>query len=286
MASAVMANLRNFLALGPVSSSFRLQGCRRGMFSLSCRTKRASCKAADDISGRGQGLKIGRKVFLTGEEHYKRWMPTSEAERHLPGSFEESPSGEEEVQDSLSQSGESATSLQPANGDEAISEEEEEKEEMEVQLSLERADTSGGETSISKDLLIEFLKKRGALRGDNTRRSVGETSASLKSHSLEQINNSLSTEEIFGEKGLSTSAEHGEYIAPTGLIQEILSAVKILPPNASLETSLTPFCGLISTYDGNLVLKALGENQLPWEMLSFFQWMRVHEPCLLDSRSF
>ncbi|CAM6085471.1 unnamed protein product [Calypogeia fissa] len=287
MASAVMANLRNFLALGPVSSSFRLQGGRRGMFSLSCRTKRASCKAADDISGRGQGLKIGRKVFLTGEQHYKRWMPTSEAERHLLGSFEESPSGEEEVdeeevQDSHSQTGELATSLQPANGDEANSEE----EEKEVQLSLEGADTSGGETSICKDLLIEFLKKRGALRGDNTRRSVGETSASLKSHSLEQINDSLSTEEIFGEKGLSTSAEHGEYIAPTGLIQEILNTVKSLPPNASLETFLTPFCGLISTYDGNLVLKALGENQLPWEMLSFFQWMRVHEPCLLDSRSF
>ncbi|KAL2644795.1 hypothetical protein R1flu_012382 [Riccia fluitans] len=169
-----------------------------------------------------------------------------------------------------------------------------------------------------EDLLVEFLEERTKNRSADGRRKVGvelrtvfgqsvnsgrspvkqktelnasqeedeaemEALASLSRFSVQ--GNSSSLEMPFpGLQGALAKSDDGSGIGR--LTEEIVRIARDLPQNHRLEEFLGPFHGRVSTKDGNLILRALGAEQLTWSLLSFFQWMRIKDPCLLDPRSF
>jgi len=92
-----------------------------------------------------------------------------------------------------------------------------------------------------------------------------------------------SSRSVSGMESSSFLTQKAELSEP---VREILHIANNLPQNHSLEDCLVEFTNKISVVEGNLVLKVLGEDKLFVQALSFFQWMRLHKPCLLDSRSF
>ncbi|KAH9574977.1 hypothetical protein CY35_01G088400 [Sphagnum magellanicum] len=92
-----------------------------------------------------------------------------------------------------------------------------------------------------------------------------------------------SSRSVSGMESSSFLTQKAELSEP---VREILHIANNLPQNHSLEDCLVEFTNKISVVEGNLVLKVLGEEKLFVQALSFFQWMRLHKPCLLDSRSF
>ena len=68
-------------------------------------------------------------------------------------------------------------------------------------------------------------------------------------------------------------------------INNVLNIAKGLPKNVTLQENLDDFCGRIDVICGNAILYRLMKEGLYWPALSFFEWMRLHTPSLLDSRS-
>lgn len=96
----------------------------------------------------------------------------------------------------------------------------------------------------------------------------------------------------FGEN-LPRGHEHKNAVIHSGKnsslstnMNEILRIASNLPDNRMLEEFMDPFTNKVSNMEGNLILEALGEENSIYQVLSFFQWMRLQEPCLLDPRSF
>ncbi|KAL3698017.1 hypothetical protein R1sor_012093 [Riccia sorocarpa] len=169
-----------------------------------------------------------------------------------------------------------------------------------------------------KDLLVEFLEERTSnLSTDRTRRvrvehrtPLGKTvtlrSSSPFKHRGEAnpsqgeeagtkgvgrisgfaIEEDISSPESLFPESQEASGKSDDGCRTGGLTEEIIKIARELPQNHRLEEFLEPFHGRVSRKDGNLVLRALGAEQLTWPLLSFFQWMRLQDPCLLDPRSF
>eukprot|EP00249_Psilotum_nudum_P012477 c23809_g1_i2 orf=3-2129(-) len=71
-----------------------------------------------------------------------------------------------------------------------------------------------------------------------------------------------------------------------GTKQAILSIANNLPTNSMLGEFLDSFSEQVDTSCGNEILRSLGDQRLFCQALSFFEWMRIHTPCLLDSKTF
>ncbi|KAI5067824.1 hypothetical protein GOP47_0018352 [Adiantum capillus-veneris] len=69
------------------------------------------------------------------------------------------------------------------------------------------------------------------------------------------------------------------------VIGEVLNVAKCLPKNTTLQEHLQPFSGRIDHLCGNAILYKLQKERLFLSALSFFDWMRLQTPCLLNSRS-
>ena len=72
----------------------------------------------------------------------------------------------------------------------------------------------------------------------------------------------------------------------TSAMREVLQIAYNLPKDRVLEDYMAPFMNKFSNIQANLILEALCGDGLTDQMLSFFRWMRLHDPCLWDSRSF
>ena len=72
----------------------------------------------------------------------------------------------------------------------------------------------------------------------------------------------------------------------TSTMREVLQIAYNLPTNHVLEDYLGPFMNKMNGIEANLILEALAEEDMTQQVLSFFRWMRLHEPCLWDPRSF
>lgn len=68
-------------------------------------------------------------------------------------------------------------------------------------------------------------------------------------------------------------------------ISMVLNVAKGLPKNVTLQEQLGSFSGRINSVCGNAILYRLQKERLFLPALSCFEWMRLHTPCLLDSRS-
>lgn len=69
------------------------------------------------------------------------------------------------------------------------------------------------------------------------------------------------------------------------VINAVLDIAKSLPKNETLQDHLHPFSGRIDHLCGNTILYKLQKERLFVSAFSCFEWMRVHTPCLLTSRS-
>lgn len=72
----------------------------------------------------------------------------------------------------------------------------------------------------------------------------------------------------------------------TSAVREVLQIAYNLPEDRVLEDYLAPFVNKFDNTQANLILEALCGDGLTDQVLSFFRWMRLHEPCLWNSRSF
>lgn len=72
----------------------------------------------------------------------------------------------------------------------------------------------------------------------------------------------------------------------TSAMREVLQIAYNLPKSRVLEDYMAPFMDKFSNIQANLILEALCGDELTDQVLSFFRWMRLHDPCLWDSRSF
>lgn len=72
----------------------------------------------------------------------------------------------------------------------------------------------------------------------------------------------------------------------TSDMREVLQIAYNLPKNRVLEDYMAPFMNKFSIIQVNLILEALCGDDLIDQVLSFFNWMRLHDPCLWDTRSF
>lgn len=69
-------------------------------------------------------------------------------------------------------------------------------------------------------------------------------------------------------------------------VREVLQIAYNVPKDRVFEDYMAPFVSRFSNIQANLILDALCGDDLTDQMLSFFRWMRLHDPCLWDSRSF
>ncbi|XP_073388844.1 uncharacterized protein [Physcomitrium patens] len=83
-----------------------------------------------------------------------------------------------------------------------------------------------------------------------------------------------------------TPMQHGENQRETSAIREVLQISYNLPQNRVLEDYMGPFVNKFSNVQANIILEALCGDDLTEQVLSFFRWVRLHEPCLCDPRSF
>ncbi|MCO5555320.1 hypothetical protein L7F22_008866 [Adiantum nelumboides] len=86
-----------------------------------------------------------------------------------------------------------------------------------------------------------------------------------------------------------TNHEHKDRSIPefnySDVIGAVISVAKCLPKNETLQEHLQPFAGRIDDLCGNAILYKLQKERLFLCALSFFDWMRLQTPCLLNSRS-
>ncbi|MCO5555572.1 hypothetical protein L7F22_009117 [Adiantum nelumboides] len=86
-----------------------------------------------------------------------------------------------------------------------------------------------------------------------------------------------------------TNHEHKDRSIPefnySDVIGAVISVAKCLPKNETLQEHLQPFVGRIDDLCGNAILYKLQKERLFLCALSFFDWMRLQTPCLLNSRS-
>lgn len=88
------------------------------------------------------------------------------------------------------------------------------------------------------------------------------------------------------ENGSSNLTGYIEDANFTSTMREVLQIAYNLPTNHVLEDYLGPFMNNVNGIEANLILEALAEEDATQQVLSFFRWMRLHEPCLWDPRSF
>lgn len=72
----------------------------------------------------------------------------------------------------------------------------------------------------------------------------------------------------------------------TSAAREVLQIAYNLPKDRVLEDYMAPFVNKFNNIQANLILEALCGDDLTDQVLSLFRWMRLHDPCLWDSRSF
>ncbi|KAH7440592.1 hypothetical protein KP509_03G001000 [Ceratopteris richardii] len=167
-------------------------------------------------------------------------------------------------------------------------------------------DNSQGVKFVVKDTIIESLSPVSHELSDLRSCAVIDDPAPWDEESQEDINSTLLDEMIevssygqdkveclshitdpllegeSGHKSKPTSVSHSDYDV---IIMEVLKLAKNLPRNETLQEHLQPFSGHIDHLCGNAILYNLQKERLIFPALSFFDWMRVHTPCLLTSRS-
>ncbi|KAG6554762.1 hypothetical protein Mapa_003781 [Marchantia paleacea] len=248
----------------------------------------------------------GRNKFLNGDNDYQSWMP-SEAEGRCKPEI-----GAEILHPSIPHSPSSTR-------------DHEDKNEIQQAVVLELGDRSDFSTSSSvgeskaeaedepiQDLLLDFLGERSKNWGDGKTRITrvehqsvfGNSTTSRITPVKQKFAPNLLREEDSGSEDMANSyrsallnfempsnaqgksAPYDDVTESGGLVEVVLKLARNLPQNCILEEFMKSFLGKVSTIDGNLVLRALAAEQMTWPLISFFQWMRLHDPCLLDSRSF
>lgn len=162
-----------------------------------------------------------------------------------------------------------------------------------------RLDLVEEEKAEGEDPLRRFLNSRSGNRDSKlegrvykynkaAKKSVGIKSVLNRSGSLVLSKETTRASNMKERGRLVCRAESGssENQTDSSAAREVLQIAYNLPKDRVLEDYLEPFVNRFDNIQANLVLAALCADDLSDQVLSFFRWMRLHDPCLWDSRSF
>ncbi|KAG0593379.1 hypothetical protein KC19_1G325100 [Ceratodon purpureus] len=150
------------------------------------------------------------------------------------------------------------------------------------------------EAADGDDPLRRFLNSRSGNRDSKQEGRVFKYNKSVKKTDGVHLNRAelyLSGSSASGKKVLHPASnlkvnQGSEKQTETSAMREVLQIAYNLPKNRALEDYMAPFMSKFSNIQANLILEALCGDDLTDQVISFFRWMRSHDPCLWNSRSF
>ncbi|BBN20765.1 hypothetical protein Mp_zg01160 [Marchantia polymorpha subsp. ruderalis] len=267
-------------------------------------------RSSSPSAANGTSLLQGRSKYMNGGNDLQSWMPSSPRGREAPeveGRCQ-AEIGAERMHPSILHSPSSTR-----DHEYKIEEQQSGVKELGDKTDFSTSSSIGepeadAEDEPVQDLLLDFLGERSKNWGDGKTRitrvehqSVFGKSTISRDAPVKQKN----APNLLREEDSETNSHHSALLnfelpsnaqekpAPCddvtergGLVEDVLNLAKKIATEQYLRRVHETISGKVSTKDGNLMLRALAAEQMTWPLISLFQWMRLHDPCLLDSRSF